>query len=190
MRRVVAVASYLMLALACDSTDGEPSGSDDAAEPLTCEVLADPGFCWTVGVDEAYLCLDGLDESGLFDADRTTCAFTGGTTVTFDDPVPVEDAEEWTLAFTVTDPDGGFCARFEGGSDSLLLDTLAGAVTTRATTRSYVVSCPDGTEYLTPDPFGLLDCVSPVPGHLQILQDGAITVALLGGVGPLLVCGS
>lgn len=157
---------------ACAGTPNKDAGDSDSdaisAELITCEVLEDPGFCWTSAVEEVYGCFATADnESGVMSADGGTCTFDDGTSIRFDNPPP-EFGSDDTWAFTVLDPTGGECAKYvETATDteagySLTVDS---GVYDAVASLTYTINCADGTVYETGDILSLFECdFTKVPG--------------------------
>lgn len=133
------------------------SGCDDSEE-LTCEVLAQPDFCWTVAVEEAYACTAQTTGDCLLTSDYAGCAYENGITASFSPPmdpmVSVIDIENIDITVNNTE---GQCARFVEDEQGMTLTTASGTVDVGGTS-SYRVECPDGTVYATDNAFDLLNC--------------------------------
>ncbi len=162
---------YLFLLFPLIACGGGSTDTDEAevADNLTCDVIEDPGFCWTTAVEEAYACFSGTDATaGTMEMDGMNCTFDDGTSVRFDSPVPEFGSEE-VWAFTVLDGTGAECAKFlevETASESGFELTVASGFYETSASMSYSVSCADGTLHETSDVFGMLDCsFDSLPGY-------------------------
>jgi hypothetical protein len=71
---------------------------------LTCAMLADPNNCWAAAAAEATNCLAMHATTGVLSADRTTCTWSDGSTLTFDVPLPMTTMDLDHLSFTVNAP--------------------------------------------------------------------------------------
>ncbi|TNE87130.1 MAG: hypothetical protein EP330_19370 [Deltaproteobacteria bacterium] len=172
-----------LVALTACGGGGDTNTNEPPGEPLTCDVLADPDFCWAASVDEAYACIPEADSSGTFDATRSTCTLGNGITVVFDEPVPedpfADSADDYLWSFTIRDG-GGDCARFVDGDTGYSLTTNSG----QASTRPYgfagsTLECPNGDEYTAENLFDLFECEGAVlPGYGY---SGNVSWQLLGG---------
>lgn len=135
------------------------TGCDDSEE-LTCEVLADPNFCWAIAVNEAYACNAEAMTDGQISADGKTCEFESGTTATFSpalDPMQdIFDIESMTV--TLSNADGQCAKLVEDDSSGISLTTASGTVDVGGSINSYTVDCPNGTTYKSDAPFDLLNC--------------------------------
>jgi hypothetical protein len=150
--------------------------------PLTCEVIADPDFCWAIGVEEAYACVDASASDGVFDPTRSTCTMSDGVVIRFDEPVPLDSFsdDDYTWTFSIEDSDGAECARHEDG-DSTALITASGESSTALSGMVGVrVTCPDGGVYVAPNAFDLFECeVGSLPGY-SVSGSSDISWSLLG----------
>jgi hypothetical protein len=127
----------------------------NGAADLTCEYLADPANCWASAAAEAKACLPATAETGVLAADRSSCSFTNGARVLFDDPLPdyTEDLERF--AFTI-EKDDSSCARFVDTFQNRL-ELEAGGISATGQLHAgsrFVLSCGDGKSYEAD--FGLL----------------------------------
>jgi hypothetical protein len=133
-------------------------GCDDSEE-LTCEVLADPNFCWAVAVAEAYECNATAITDGQISADGKTCEFDNGATATFspalDRTQEIFDIDTMTVTLSNAD---GLCAKLADNEAGLSLKTASGTVDTGGSANNYTVDCPNGTTYKSDKPFELLSC--------------------------------
>lgn len=64
------------------------AGACGSAEELTCEILEDPGNCWAEAAAAAAARLPPATEPGVLAADRSSCSYTDGTRVVFEQPLP------------------------------------------------------------------------------------------------------
>lgn len=136
-------------------------GCDDAEE-LTCEVLADPNFCWNVAVTEAKACLADTPAPCEVLPEGTTCLFSDGIRADFAPPlrrgVSLNDTEVVTV--TVRRPDFSVCALLRDDRlNDVQLQTASGSALVRPQLNNFEVECPDGTTYQTTAPLDLLSCV-------------------------------
>ena len=131
------------------------TGCDDSEE-LTCEVLADPNFCWTIAVSEAYACNAA-----------TTCEFDTGTTATFTPALePNFDIQEFTIVVANAD---GQCAKLvDDHNATISLKTKSGTVDVHVAQKDYTVECADGTTYATDKPLDLLACGNGVLDNAKL----------------------
>jgi hypothetical protein len=162
---------------------GSEAVDTEEPEPLTCETIADTGFCWNIGASEAYECIPEADSVGVFDEARTTCTLGSGIEVVFDEPVPVDpfddaaDGYRWT--FSILDASGE-CARFVDRDGAYTLTSSAGVV------RGEVyglfgleVTCPDESTFAASSVFDLFSCEEGSPPGYS--YTGNISWQLLGG---------
>lgn len=139
------------------ATLGLGAGCSSDAEKLDCAWLAGEN-CYKRAVRAVSECAPGSEATGTFDASRTTCTYTDGTTVTFEEPVPddpVDDDYRWR--FDVEGPDGA-CARFEETNSGFELTAPSGTVRAVGSFSSFKMHCADGTTYSSGDPFSLFEC--------------------------------
>jgi hypothetical protein len=184
MIRGISLSLWLSLALvACDGS-AEPGDTDADAEPtLTCEVLADPDFCWLTSVEEAYACVDpSLD--GVFDEARSTCTYPDGVTVAFAEPVPEDlfGEENYSFAFDIIGSEGSECASFGETETGFSLTSTGGTFNSGvAGLFGLALECPSGDTYETNDGFSLFECDGAVfPGFMYSGGLGSVSLSLIG----------
>lgn len=167
---------------------------------LTCDVLADPGFCWTLGLQEAYSCTDGAG-TGVMSSDGLTCtaAIEGSMdslVVEFQDPVvegQVIERDDWVFGVSRA---GEACLSFENVMDDFVLTTDRGtvAVVVRVENEPLLrVSCPSGDVWEATDIEGLLMCrnaddVTSLPGQFTTTIGPEFDVGLLPSSDRLFAC--
>lgn len=181
--RFLSVVSLLRLVVLCSCivATNACGGSDDTqANPLTCEVLADPTNCWAAAAGAAKACLPGA-EIGVLAPDRASCTFSDGTRVVFATPLP-EFVEEMERLELTIESDGATCAHF--------VDTFANRMELEAAGQSVVselhpggafhVHCGGGPSYES-DFDRLFDCAGqsvPPPTDGFDVQPGFVTFSL------------
>ncbi len=107
---------------------------------LSCEVLADPNFCWQRAVREVYACMEGVTKGTMAEADRCV---VGGVEVAFSQNLVSEtiiDKEDWDFEIIT----GDVCARVQDTEDAFQLDTRFGTVRAAFTETDYTVTCENG----------------------------------------------
>lgn len=107
---------------------------------LSCEVLADPNFCWQRAVREVYACMEGVTKGTMVEADRCV---VGGVEVAFSQNLVSEtiiDKEDWDFEIIT----GDVCARVQDTEDAFQLDTRFGTVRAEFTESDYTVTCENG----------------------------------------------
>lgn len=130
-------------------------GSND----LTCKQLADPNNCWAKATTEATACIAMRTTPGLFAADRTTCTWSDGTTVTFDAPLPIQTTDLDHLSFDVTGPacSWSFTDTFHNHMELTVGNKVETSTLANGT---FTLGCDDGTDYST-DFNNLFKCAAP-----------------------------
>lgn len=172
-RWVASIGAAALLA-ACGSKGGE----------LDCAWLAGNN-CWKTTAAAAASCIPGNTETGTLSSDGRTCTFSGGKTVSFDDPlvIPVPSDKQWK--FTVNS-NGQQCLRYEDTStQSLKMTTEAGTVTESGSGFGLSVSCPDRATYSTSNGWALLSCggdagLASFPGNSWYYSGNAVSFRILG----------
>lgn len=158
----------LVMIVLCAGAVGATSGCEEGAsgDPLTCETLAPPDNCWRDSVSEAYACIDESLENGTFNADRTVCTWSDGTTATFATAVPADPDFDYVWDITIASG-GGQCARYVSDDNSNTLTTASGTTRFGSSGASVSLTCPDDSTFVSSDPFALLSCDGDVdlPGH-------------------------
>lgn len=81
-----------------------PLAACSSSSDLTCALLASPSNCWAAATTQAAACLAMHATPGALSADRTSCTWSDGSMVTFDQALPQSTTELDHLAFTVTAP--------------------------------------------------------------------------------------
>lgn len=158
----------------------------DFTEELTCEVLADPNFCWTVAVEEAYACTANADTYGLISASGRACAFDDGSTATFTPALdPRQNITDIGAMTIVVSDEFGQCAKFVDYDDSYMsLTTASGSVDVGGDEDSYKIECSDGTTYKSRSPRDLISCGdgsiqdSRLPGTFKSGGGGFVTFSI------------
>lgn len=178
MLRLIAVALW---ATACGTatTDTEEVEGD----PLTCDTLADTGFCWNTAVQETYACIPAADNTGTFDASRSTCTLGSGIEVVFDDPVPAdpfdESADGYLWTFSIMDASGE-CGRFVDGDGAYTIHSGSGVTRMRGFGMvGLQVLCPDDSSFVADNAFDLLSCEDSSPPGFG--YSGNVAWQLFGG---------
>ncbi len=165
----------------------------EGACDLTCEVLADPSFCWNVARAEANAC--GASESkGVMSGDGLSCTSLD-TVVRFDAPVlvtEVTDRETWGIEVS---RGGNTCLELDDGPLSLALETSSGRVNVSLTLQPefYRIECPDGSAWEAYDQMALLACkdadgFTSLPGISTVTFGDEFQFGLLPGPDSLLWC--
>jgi hypothetical protein len=156
-----------MLAIAALACGGGSSGS---ADTLTCDWLAGDN-CWKMTVDEAAACLPPELDMGTLSADKKTCTYASGITVTFASPlvIPQPTANDPNpdpkLNFTVTN--GGVdCLHYEDNAAGFKVVVKGQTVQESSAAYSLSISCPDGTSVSTSNALGILSCGADGGGFL------------------------
>jgi hypothetical protein len=161
-------------------------GSSD----LTCAQLADPMNCWAKAAAEATSCIAMHATPGTLSADRTSCTWSDGTTVTFDQALPTSTTALDHLTFDVAGPgcSWSFTDTFHNH-----MELTVGLKTETATLANgtFTLGCDDGTSYSTA--FNtLFTCAAPA----RAPTDGfdveptsvSFTISAVGAPAPLFTC--
>lgn len=125
------------------------NGADDEAQPLTCEILSDPGNCWAEAAAEAATCVPSPDEEiGVLEPDRASCTYTVGSRVVFDEALPLDVMDLERLALTL-EKDGAKCGRFvDTFMNRMELEAGPyGAVSQLFSSERFELRCNDGRRY-------------------------------------------
>ena len=188
MNTLKSVGGLLLLALMGCNGDKETAEDTDTGPPddsleLSCEVIGDENFCWLTSVNEAYACVD-TELEGVFDEARSTCTYSDGVTITFDQALPddIMDDDEYQFVFSILAADGSQCARFVESNAGLELTTSGGTFTeTLQGFTGLAIECPTGESYATDDAFALFECESAVfPGFAYSSSDTQLSWSLMG----------
>jgi len=170
-----------------------PCESSENVCALTCEVLADPSFCWNVARAEASAC--GSNQNvGMMSADGLSCT-SPETVVRFDAPITIDDVpdrENWGIEVSRA---GKTCLELDDGSMSLSLKTAAGTVDVSLTLEPeyYRIECPNGGVWEATDQLALLACkdangFTSLPGISTTTIGDDFQFGLLPGPDSLLWC--
>jgi len=155
------IAAFAVLLGAC----GSGSGTSDVGE-LDCAFVQSDN-CWLQLVDQVALCAPSDEAIGVFNADRTVCEYPDGMRVEFDAAVPAAIPEQIDWRFTVLNPDGTACVRWDDqppSSMSVDLEVTAGDQTLamEGTLSGLTLTCPDGSLYFTSEPLSVITgCGAP-----------------------------
>ena len=161
-------------------------GSSD----LTCKQLADPNNCWAKAAASATACIAMNSTPGLLSADRTTCTWSDGTSVTFDVPLPNATTDLDHLSFDVTGPacSWSFTDTFHNHMELTVGDKTETASLTNGT---FTLACDDGTDYSTK--FNtLFTCAAPAKaptdGFDLTTTRFTFTISAVNAPAPLFTC--
>jgi hypothetical protein len=151
--------------------------------------------CWKQVLSEVAACVpqiggDAGSTTGVFNGDRTSCTYTGGPLIDFDDPVLLPFDPD-NIAFDVTQNEET-CLRFEktfivGVSETIKIEVASGTLYSRSESGdcdsciSQTIECPDGSSFNTGNAIKTyMDCDSnPSNWPIGIVeQSGATTVGL------------
>jgi hypothetical protein len=168
----------------CGGSAAKPSA------PLDCAYLESSANCWRSVASAALSCLPGSSEIGTLSADRSTCSFASGDTVTFTPPLPAPTTAavpvQWN--FTVTTSSGAACLSFNQRTDGTMTLTVQGdtVTVTDIGAKGLALTCPDGTTYA--NPAGLMSCAdaslySLLPAYGSALSSATAYFALTGATG-------
>ena len=178
--------SYLLVGLFLVSSCSGGGGAD-----LTCEYLSDPDNCWAAAAAEAKACLPASAQAGLLAADRSSCSFSDGTVVVFDDPLPDDTEDLERFGFTI-ERDGAFCASFVDTFENRMELTGSGptVVSQLHPGSRFEVDCGDGHSYEAD--FGLLfECAAgtqPTDGFFVAPDEVTFMILSVNTPGQLFRC--
>jgi hypothetical protein len=172
----------IALAAACGS-----SGSNSTGNKLDCAWVNSSNNCWKNVALAAKTCVPG-NEIGTFSADRMSCTFGSGATVTFDSAVPTTPSSTAFYGLTIKDATGAACLRItEPNATDTQLTTSAGTVTVSASSSSFSETCPNGAVYSTSDSLGVGACgadaggaLATSPGESVLAGTGIMVVTVIG----------
>jgi hypothetical protein len=183
--RVRTIAALAAAATACGgsvaSTPSPPptdAGIPSDAKPLDCAWVAGNN-CWRTKLADLPACAGKSGLHGTFSADRKSCAYPDGMSITFDTPVPAQLDINYLASLTIV-RSGSTCLRLEQTDTDLRLTTPTGTLTAESGNPDSV-TCEDGTVYattawpLTCDTSLLPAQVSPTWGG-----DGSLQLNVLG----------
>ena len=166
--------------------------SDDGGVPgeeVGCEWF-DGYNCWKQNVEAAAACAHDSTEDGTMMAGGTTCSFTDGTVITFENPVDLNNMDNYEWIFDITV--GGVPCMSYSNPDfgPLELTTSEGTYTERMYSATLGITCPDGSQYKVDDALSLLDCpdaLDILPGHIATWSQTEMRFSLhgRGSSGPL-----
>jgi len=173
---IASIGAAALLA-ACGSKGGD----------LDCAWLASNN-CWKTTAAAAVSCLPPASETGTLSADRRTCTFTAGKTISFDDPLtlPVPQGKQWK--FTAMN-NGQQCLRYEDTTQqSFKITSTAGTVSEGSSGSGLTLTCPDGASYSSSNSFGLLTCngdagLVSLPGNFWSSSGTTASFGILGTQG-------
>jgi len=161
-------------------------------EDLTCELLSDPTNCWASAAAEAAACLTSRAMPAVLSADRTTCTWTDGSKVVFDEPLPTDAFDLDHLSFEAT---GNGCSwSFTDTFMNRMELTVGGrtVVSTLHPDREFELLCDDGTSY-TADFDLLFTCTDPAyrapTDGFEVDANGvSFTISATGVSSPMFTC--
>lgn len=175
------------------STDTLGCDLPDKVCPLTCEVLANPSFCWNVARIEANACGSSAT-IGTMSPDGLSCT-SPDSVVSFDAPVLIDevlDREAWRFEVA---RDGITCLGLDDGPLSLALETSSGRVSVQFTLQPefYRIECPNGSAWEAFDQMALLACkdadgFTSLPGISKTTIGDEFQFGILPGPENLLWC--
>jgi len=150
-------------------------GGNTGAHALDCAWATSDQNCWLALVDDIAVCAVPADAVGAFDPTRTRCTYAEGWVVDFDEPVPAAADGAYPWRFTVSH-DGVACVRYANTSTevgTVDLDVESGGQLVHAegslAEPRYTLTCPDGSDYTTTDPYSVLTCGGPRQYTLPVL---------------------
>lgn len=169
--------------------------SDGGACPLTCEVLADPGFCWNIARLEANACGDS-ENHGVMSGDGLRCT-SQEIAVEFSEAVlqaQVTDRELWDFKIS---RGGKTCLDLHDDETSLSVSTRSGTTGFELTEEPsfvYRMTCPNGSSWEATDRDALLLCrdsegLTTLPGRSVVTVGSDFQFGLLPGPDSLFWCG-
>lgn len=177
-----------------DTTDmGTTGGNCDGGPcPLTCDVFADPGFCWNVARAEAYACAGDFGTGTMTDGGMA--CVSGDVRVDFDVALTEGAVIDTDITGLQVSSGGQECAALEDTDTTFVLTTASGTVRISFEGLSrYAISCPDGSAWETTDVEGLFSCVdgegiSTLPGTSKFSAGTQWGFAILPGGENLFQC--
>ncbi|MFZ4738159.1 MAG: hypothetical protein ACOYM9_19540 [Bradymonadia bacterium] len=153
-----------------------PAGATPRGEQVDCTFFDRPDGCWAEVLEAIRACrpspvegqpIDDQPEAfGTLDDTLRVCTYPNGTRITLQDPLPdiytLGDLElvgafgDYIYRFTMTDPSGAECLRFDQEEEPLVLHLAAGDF--RYSFGNLLdpmnafgqLVCPDGSEYWMP----------------------------------------
>lgn len=157
---------------------------------LTCKQLADPNNCWAKAAADATACIAMRTQPGAFAADRASCTWSDGTTVTFDAPLPQTTMDLDHLSFDVLGPScsWSFTDTFHNHMELTVGDKTETATLANGT---FTLGCDDGTDYSTSFN-SLLSCAAPAraptDGFELTNTSFQFTISAVNAPTPLFTC--
>ena len=164
---------------------------------LTCEVLNDPRFCWTLGLEEAYACTNGA-ATGTISNDGLTCFApideSNELVITFENPLvegEVIGLDDWSFEIA---RNGEECLSFDDTPENFVLATSRGTTTVAFEEQGFLrVTCPTGDVWETTDLEGILACrnedqVTALPGRSTTKIGREFGISLLPRSSNLFTC--
>jgi hypothetical protein len=179
------------LVLGCSgSGDDDTNGSTLTGEPLDCAWLMSDN-CWKTTVAAAASCVPDASTQGVLSADGTSCVYTSGTSVAFNQPVVLPLDTQNTTPWNFVESSGGqACVTYDSHADSTQTLTVLGLTYSEKTAGvGLQITCPDGTQYATTNAFDLFNCddfFNDAPGYTDSSTDTSVNFALLSGNGDTL----
>ena len=172
--------------LAAGCGDDEGDGTGLSGDPLTCDWLASNN-CWKTTVAAAQSCVPPASETGVLNADGTSCAYASGSSVAFHEPVIVPSDIDDPLNWDFTQSQAGVdCVSLEDYEDGSSLTLTVQGMTYREKYEGFgmQVTCPDGSKFATDDVFDLLECdnfFQDGPGWASGSSDVSVSLTLSNG---------
>lgn len=153
-------------------------GCDDAEE-VGCDFFENDN-CWKRGVAEANACVDTTAD-GTLSGDRLICTYPDGTTINFEDPVPMDFSDDSYLWRFEIVTNGSSCATFREASDGgVSLTTARGEFVEEIDGFTVRMTCPSGDTFKI-DGFDALECGFDVlPGYSTSVGSFGASFTLLG----------
>ena len=168
-------------------------GSSGSGAPLDCAWLAGNN-CYKTTVAAAASCLPPATETGVLNANNSTCTYASGAVVTFTPaltvPIPFgNDNMQWN--FTVTNG-GKTCLHYQENQAGLSVTVGADTVTEGSGGGlSLKITCPGGMSYSNGNAFNLLSCDADggsffggLPGSTWSSSDTSVSFGLVGTSDP------
>jgi len=176
----IRVALAALLLAACPGNGEDTEDTEEELDPLECEWFSSDN-CWKGVVTAALSCAPGDLEDGTFDAGRTTCTFTDGTSISFAAAVPSDSLSEYEWEFTV-EAGGSTCLSYAEDDTGSEVVTSEGTFTEDLDGFGMTITCPDGEQRHASNALDLFECdFATLPGYATSLSMGSVSFSLLGG---------
>jgi len=167
-RRMMILVALISLSAACG----------DDAEELTCEMLADPNFCWNARVAEARACTSDQEIDAISTDDGETCVYPGGPVAILDNPIRSESDIDIRLDFSI-ERDGMQCMSFREDGDDQIVTTPNGTARLGGAGTTLIMEC-GGTTFEGPGFELLEECgFGELPGQSWSKSSGGFSIGLL-----------